>query len=110
MHLLAVFAASALADVIPIEVGTIDVTGVGRPRFNPDTIHADVGDILEFRWVHGTHDVTLSHFDTPCKPYIGDAAAFYSGMATGGVREEVCRSSLLPYLLNYRICHLTENE
>ncbi|KXX75411.1 hypothetical protein MMYC01_209493, partial [Madurella mycetomatis] len=71
----------AAAVVIPVHVGYQDL-----PKFYPEVVYADVGDIVEFHWMHGTHDVTLSHIDSPCQPYFGDYASFYSGAASGAVK------------------------
>ncbi|KIW90040.1 uncharacterized protein Z519_09470 [Cladophialophora bantiana CBS 173.52] len=53
---------------------TFDVN-VGQNGFtySPDTVHAAVGDTVNFHFYPGGHTVTQSPFDTPCQPVSGNA-------------------------------------
>ncbi|EXJ68457.1 uncharacterized protein A1O5_08249 [Cladophialophora psammophila CBS 110553] len=53
---------------------TFDVN-VGQNGFtySPDTVHAAVGDTVNFHFYPGDHTVTQSPFDTPCQPVSGNA-------------------------------------
>ncbi len=71
------FAAAATAAVVKINVGQSGLT------YTPDTVKADIGDVLEFKFVGGTHDVISGDFSKPCQP----------GPAAGGFGSNVAQGS-----------------
>lgn len=50
----------------------------GEPVFEPKTLKAAVGDMVQFQFYPSNHSVVMSAFDRPCAPADGDDA-FYSG-------------------------------
>jgi plastocyanin len=83
-------AASATAATIKINVGQSN--GLA---FGPDTVTAVEGDILEFHFVSGTHQVVSADFAKPCEPVA--TAGFASPMVQGSATT-VSRSLLMLYL------------
>ncbi|KAL2265052.1 hypothetical protein VTJ83DRAFT_7562 [Remersonia thermophila] len=53
------------------------VAGRGGLRFDPDTIFAEKGSIIEFHFTPLNHSVAESSFSSPCVPK--DANSFFSG-------------------------------
>lgn len=66
----------ATAATIDIVVGP----GPTDPKFTPDTVQAQPGDILAYHFGAG-HDVSHGSFDAPCEPV---ANSFWSGEPTDG--------------------------
>jgi len=64
------FAGAALAAVHTIKVGD------GGNVFDPDTLQAATGDVVEFVFSSGTHTVVQADFSKPCSPSSG---GFFSG-------------------------------
>lgn len=62
---------------------TVDVGEHGL-SFDPDTITAAPGDMVEFHFYPGNHSVAQASFDNPCHPM--SSSSFFSGFvgATGG--------------------------
>jgi plastocyanin len=58
--ILSILAASALAKTISVYVGK------GGLVFSPDTIAADVGDVVEFHFFGSIHTAVQGDFSTPC--------------------------------------------
>ena len=58
-------------------VHSISVGQGGQLKFSPDAITAQVGDLVEFKFVGDGHSVALGDFSNPCQPM--DASAFFSG-------------------------------
>ena len=54
---------------------TIDV-GEGGLVFNPESVTADVSDLLQFHFYPKNHSVVQGSFSTPCQP---SAGGIYSG-------------------------------
>jgi plastocyanin len=77
MHLsiawLAVIATNAVAKTITVDVGESGFV------FNPDTITAAVGDVVEFHFYGSIHTATQSDFDTPCQMSSSAGPGFNSG-------------------------------
>lgn len=92
---LAAAAGCATAAVVKIAVGER-----GGLTYTPDTVKADIGDVLEFHFVGGTHDAVLGDFDNPCKPATPAGTGFASGVIQGSTTN-VCTSFTL------RICQNT---
>jgi plastocyanin len=69
--------ASANAATIKINVGQGNAF-----TFTPDTVTAAKGDILEFHYVGGNHDVVAADFSQPCQP-----------LATGGFASPTVQGS-----------------
>ena len=83
----------ALLALLPTTLasGTTHTITVGPSlTFTPNTTHASPGDVLEFHFFPGKHNVAQSLFSTPCayKP-----EGFYSGfiVPTTGEAEQVFR-------------------
>jgi len=73
--------------VIPIARGaTIDVTvgGEGIIAYTPNTVNANVGDIVQFTFKQKNHTITQSTFATPCSPMEG---GFDSGFTPVAANE-----------------------
>ncbi|KAI0101888.1 Cupredoxin [Nemania sp. FL0031] len=50
--------------------------------FYPDTLTADVGDMIQFQFLAGNHSVVQSNFDNPCTPiqsHVANATGMFSG-------------------------------
>lgn len=62
-------AVAATAATISVDVGK------GGLTFTPDSITAAKGDIVEFHFVGGYHDVVKGDFDKPCVPSVGGFAS-----------------------------------
>ena len=60
----------ALAKTITVGVGK------GGLKFDPETVTADKGDVLEFHFYPKNHSVAQSTFDKPC---IADETGIWSG-------------------------------
>jgi plastocyanin len=56
-------------------------TNASLLRFVPDTVTADVGDMIQFQFANGNHTVTQSTFDNPCQPIAmhSNVTGFFSG-------------------------------
>lgn len=69
---------SLLLSLLPLAFGkTIQVNaGQGGLVFNPPTVTAEVGDVVEFAFYPQDHNVVQSAFDSPCQPLAG---GIYSG-------------------------------
>lgn len=66
----------------------IDVGRDGALAFNPSTVTAMVGDVLEYHFFANNHSVVQGAFDTPCAPVT--SGGFFSGfMPTSGSGENV---------------------
>lgn len=65
---------------------TFDVD-VGKSGFvfDPDTIDAQVGDIVNFHFYPGDHSVAQSTFEAPCQP--SSPNAIFSGFINSGSGE-----------------------
>ncbi|KAJ0158752.1 putative GPI-anchored cupredoxin [Colletotrichum tanaceti] len=81
----AVMAQSGSGDVHVVKVGD------GGLTFDPISLTAAVGDVVEFHFYPRTHSVAQSAFDSPCQPLNGTAAGFFSGhvQVASGVSPEV---------------------
>ncbi|KAL8388205.1 hypothetical protein RB595_009383 [Gaeumannomyces hyphopodioides] len=73
----AIAVAAARAAVHKIDVGK------GGKTYTPDVVKADKGDVLEFRFVGGTHDAVTGDMDRPCQPARKKDGAFSSGVFKG---------------------------
>jgi len=72
----------ALAATVSADTLSIDVGEDGGLSFEPNSMTAAVGDVLEFRFYSGSggHSVVRSSFDSPCVP---SADTFFSGYIPG---------------------------
>jgi plastocyanin len=50
-------------------------------KYSPESLKADVGDMIQFQFVAGNHTATQSTFDNPCQPIAmhSNATGFHSG-------------------------------
>lgn len=68
----AVFASTAVAKIIPIDVGKVPLT------FSPNITTASQGDVLEFTFFSKNHSVVQGPFTSPCS--VGSLTpSFFSG-------------------------------
>lgn len=86
MHITSVVPLIAL----PLSLAKTITIGVGQGGlvFNPETVVADTGDLLQFHYYPKNHSVTQGSFSSPCQPMAG---GIYSGFVpttaeTEGVR------------------------
>lgn len=84
-------AASTLATAKNIKVQV----GAGGLNYSPDTITADVGDVVDFTFTGKVHDVVSGPFGSPCQP--ATSGGFYSGFMQDASSSSV-RSPLSPTL------------
>ena len=72
---------SVLAAVHNVDVGEDGFT------FSPNTVHAKVGDTVQFHFYAGDHSVAQSTFKSPCHPH--SPKAIFSGFInpSGGDKE-----------------------
>ncbi|KAI9167082.1 Extracellular serine-rich protein [Paramyrothecium foliicola] len=70
------FAAAALACLANAE--TIRVTATSDNKFDPDTVDAREGDVLEFHFEPRNHSVVAGDYRYPCSP-LELGTGFYSG-------------------------------
>lgn len=78
MNILAIIALAGLATAKTVEVV---VAENGDLTFTPNTINAEVNDIVHFTLAKSGHDISSGPFDQPCKP--GDNS-LYSGKLNEG--------------------------
>ena len=64
-------ASLAAASTIPVLVGKTGLT------FEPNMIHANVGDVIEFQFYAKNHSVVAGDFTAGCRP--ASSGGFYSG-------------------------------
>ncbi|KAI1210481.1 uncharacterized protein F4807DRAFT_68101 [Annulohypoxylon truncatum] len=62
--LLTLLGAVSAQKVHVVSVGSTN----GTLAFSPDSVTADVGDMLQFQFRGGNHSVAQSNFDNPCSP------------------------------------------
>lgn len=82
----------------PVETGMAPVLG-----YNPESITANVGDVVEFQFMQKNHTVTQSTFAEPCKAMEGgkdsgfmpnpDGAAGVTWNMTVETTDAICKSS-----------------
>ncbi|KAL8797170.1 MAG: hypothetical protein Q9195_000637 [Heterodermia aff. obscurata] len=86
MQLTVLSAVVPLLSIALAKTTKIDV-GEGGLKFDPDTVTADKGDVLEFHFYPEDHSVAQSTFDKPC---IADETGVWSGFmpVTTGVGNE----------------------
>lgn len=70
------FAAAALVSMA--QAKTHRVTATSNSKFDPDTVEAVKGDIVEFHFEKGNHSVTSGLYDFPCAP-VDLGQGFFSG-------------------------------
>jgi plastocyanin len=90
--LLSAFAASVFAKTITVTVGK------GGLVFNPDTITAAVGDVVEFHFFGSIHTAVQGDFSTPCAMGSLKGTGFNSGPINNKPDGTVCLL-FLPLLL-----------
>lgn len=103
MHLPTLFFVSAVATV---SAKTININvGQGGLVFEPNITKADKGDIVQFTFFKGNHNVVEGEYDMPCQT--GSGNKFYSGffpqvgsdgMAVSGIPLYTCNNEY-PMLL-----------
>lgn len=82
---------------------TIVIEG-GNTYFNPSSVNASVGDILEFHFLPNNHSVVMGNFSNPCQP--ASTGGFYSGFlpANEGENVRVSRENKLAVLIGLTQC------
>jgi plastocyanin len=81
---------AAAAGVQTVQVGQTGIV------FQPDTIKAGTGDVIEFV-IHTSHSVARSSFDSPCQPISG--TGIWSGFAKGATTFSVTINDTNPIWL-----------
>jgi plastocyanin len=80
---------AAAVAIIPVSVGKSGLT------FAPNVIHAQVGDVIEFRYWPLNHSVVAGDFSNACRPAASNG--FFSGFfSTKAGTINVLRTTLLP--------------
>ena len=92
--ILAALTALSHAKTISVDVGEKGLS------FNPDSVTADVGDVVEFKF-YGQHSVVQGSFDSPCN--VGSVSnGFSSGVVAGSSSGDVSvHSNHLRDLISY---------
>ena len=90
MHLASLLPLIAL----PLSLAKSITIGVGEGGlvFKPESVTADVGDLLQFHFYPRNHSVVQGSFSTPCQPLAGGA---YSGFEVVAAGEGVCPPRLI---------------
>lgn len=81
------FTTAALLTLVgAVSAQKVHVVSVGSTNgtlaFSPDSVKADVGDMLQFQFRGGNHSVAQSNFDNPCSPiadHVSNATGIFSG-------------------------------
>lgn len=68
---------SAAASKSAVDGVHIVKVGAGGLTFEPASVNATVGDVVEFHFYKGTHSVAQSNFADPCQPL--NSTGFFSG-------------------------------
>src|SRR4051794_4648394 len=82
--LLAAIAAGAVAKTITIDAGE------GGLIYNPNTVTADVGDVIEFHFYGAFHTAVQGDFNTPCQRGPLGGSGFNSGPIHNQADGSVC--------------------
>ncbi len=69
-------AAAALATLASAK--TISVTAKSDNTFDPSTVKADAGDVIEFHFESSNHSVVAGDYQNPCSP-LPLGSGFFSG-------------------------------
>ncbi|KAH4354200.1 hypothetical protein HBH97_254560 [Parastagonospora nodorum] len=72
---------SSSASSAPTQTYTVQV-GLADHKFQPDTVQAGIGDIVEFRFYPANHSVVRAKYGLPCVPYEmtgSQRTGFFSG-------------------------------
>ena len=79
---------------VPISLAKSITIGVGEGGlvFKPESVTADVGDLLQFHFYPKNHSVVQGSFSTPCQPLAGGV---YSGFEIVEAGEGVCPTSFI---------------
>jgi hypothetical protein len=85
--LLATVAATATAKTVVINVGQ------GGFNFSPDSVPADVDDVLEFHFYGSLHTAVQGEFSTPCEMGSLASSGFDSGPIDNNADGSVCQVS-----------------
>lgn len=90
----ALVAATAFASLACAETHTI--TAREDNTFDPDTLRAAQGDVVEFHFERGNHSVVAGNYDFPCSPMqLGDG--FFSGFMDTDDDTAVSQERSLPH-------------
>ena len=82
--------AVALSATWPALASIITIKATNHSAFDPDTVTARHGDILEFHFMAGNHSVVAGDYENPCSPMpLGDG--FFSGFVPVSRGESVGR-------------------
>ncbi|KAF8305551.1 hypothetical protein DL93DRAFT_2172572 [Clavulina sp. PMI_390] len=77
------FATSLFAAANAVMVHNITVGGNGALAFEPTSITASLGDVVQFVFVAKNHTATQSSFDSPCSRLIGADGVSVTGFDSG---------------------------
>jgi len=77
---------NTVTTALPVDSAVVThrvAVGLGGLRFEPNNIFANVGEVIEFKFLARNHSVAQSSFDAPCKPIIDPATgaqqSFFAG-------------------------------
>ncbi|QRV76188.1 plastocyanin-like domain protein [Ceratobasidium sp. AG-Ba] len=73
----------------------VTVGAYGKLRYDPQYVHAKVGDFIEFEFHPKNHTVTESSFDNPCNRLV-DSSGGQIGFRTGFVPVPATQTSHFP--------------
>lgn len=76
--LLALLGAASAQKVHVVSVGSPN----GTVAFFPESVKADVGDMIQFQFRGGNHSVVQSNFDNPCTP-LAQSTSNQTGIFSG---------------------------
>lgn len=79
---------SAVLPLLPIALAKTTTIAVGKGglNFDPDTVTAAQGDVLEFHFYPVNHSIAQSSFDKPC---VADETGIWSGFMPVTAEQDV---------------------
>ena len=87
---------------LPLSLAKTIAVGVGEGGlvFNPESVTADVDDLLQFHFYPKNHSVVQGSFSSPCQPLAGGV---YSGFMPEETGEGVGPQRTMAHLENARL-------
>lgn len=82
-----IFAAVTVLAVASANV--IKITAKSDNRFDPNSVAAEPGDLLEFQFEASNHSVVAGDYQSPCSP-LQLGTGFFSGFVEVSSGESVC--------------------
>ena len=93
---------------VPLSLAKSITIGVGEGGlvFKPESVTADIGDLLQFHFYPKNHSVVQGSFSTPCQPLAGGV---YSGFEVVEAGEGVCPPQLIACIYHLKLNSLELN-